>query len=122
MLLALSPASLFAAGTFIELYASRQVLTVKHTLAHALASRAGCAGVKHSGPKVDRELLLHQPSADSCKCVQMPDAWMEQKRQAVMKYRNLFIYTTAPQDEPSASDALIDLMCSHAKFGGFQES
>ena len=47
--------------------------------------------------------------------MQMPDAWMEQKRQAVMKYRSLFIYTTAPQDEPSASDALIDLMCSHAK-------
>ena len=54
--------------------------------------------------------------------MQMPDAWMEQKRQAVMKYRNLFIYTTAPQDESSASDALIDLMCSYAKFGGFQDS
>ncbi len=57
-----------------------------------------------------------------CCAVQMPDAWMEQKRQAVMKYRNLFIYTTAPQNEPSASDALIDLMCSYAKFGGFQDA
>ena len=52
--------------------------------------------------------------------LQMPDAWMEQKRQAVMKYRNLFIYTTAPQNEPSASDALIDLMCSYARVGPFQ--
>ncbi|CAL5229778.1 g13167 [Coccomyxa viridis] len=51
---------------------------------------------------------------------QMPDAWMEQKRQAVMKYRNLFIYTTAPQNEASASDALIDLMCSYARVGAFQ--
>ncbi len=54
--------------------------------------------------------------------MQMPEAWMEQKRQAVMKYRNMFIYTTAPQDEPSASDALVEVMCSYAKFGSFQDN
>lgn len=73
-------------------------------------------------PKLTGSFSCISTQLSCCRCVQMPDAWMEQKRQAVMKYRNLFIYTTAPQDEPSASDALIDLMCSHAKFGGFQES
>ncbi|EIE21518.1 hypothetical protein COCSUDRAFT_66927 [Coccomyxa subellipsoidea C-169] len=54
---------------------------------------------------------------------QMPNEWMEAKRRAVMKYRSLFIYTTSAQiHEPSASDAIVDLMCSYAKLGTFQDS
>ena len=55
--------------------------------------------------------------------MQMPNEWMEAKRRAVMKYRSLFIYTTSAQThEPSASDAIVDLMCSYAKLGTFQGS
>ncbi|CAL8469510.1 g9051 [Coccomyxa elongata] len=54
---------------------------------------------------------------------QMPHEWMENKRRAVMKYRSLFIYTTSAQThEPSASDTIVDLMCSYAKLGTFQDS
>ena len=53
----------------------------------------------------------------------MPHEWMENKRRTVLKYRSLFIYTTSAQThEPSASDAIVDLMCSYAKIGTFQES
>lgn len=52
----------------------------------------------------------------------MPHEWMEAKRQAVLMYRNLFVYTTSPQpDEPSASDAIIDIMCAYARFGAPEE-
>ncbi len=52
----------------------------------------------------------------------MPHEWMEAKRQAVLKYRNLFVYTTSAQpDEPSASDAIVDLMCTYARFGTLEE-
>lgn len=55
--------------------------------------------------------------------VQMPAEWMEAKRRAVLKFRSLFIYSTsAHSQEPSTSDAIVDLMCSYAKIGAFQDS
>jgi hypothetical protein len=52
----------------------------------------------------------------------MPQEWMEAKRQAVLKYRHLFVYTTSSQpDEQSASDAIVDLMCTYARFGHYED-
>lgn len=52
----------------------------------------------------------------------MPADWVEAKRQAVLKYRNMFLYSTAAQEQQSASDALIQLMCSYATFGAPESS
>ncbi|KAK9822652.1 hypothetical protein WJX81_003745 [Elliptochloris bilobata] len=48
---------------------------------------------------------------------QMPIEWMDEKQAAVARYRNLFTYSTVPQDPPSASDAIIEQFVAYATFG-----
>ena len=48
---------------------------------------------------------------------QMPIEWMDERQATIARYRSLFMYSTVPQDPPSASDAIIELFCSYATFG-----
>jgi hypothetical protein len=47
----------------------------------------------------------------------MPIEWVDEKQAAVARHRNLFTYSTVPQDPPSAADAIIQQFCSYAMFG-----
>jgi hypothetical protein len=44
--------------------------------------------------------------------LQMPDPWIEARRQAVLQHRSAFVYSTSPQDQQSASDTIISMLCA----------
>jgi len=47
----------------------------------------------------------------------MPVEWIDEKQAAIARYRNLFTYSTVPQDPPSAADAITEQFMSYAMFG-----
>ena len=42
---------------------------------------------------------------------------MQVKIKAVQRHRSMFVFATQPQHPPSASDTIVDLMCTYAKSG-----
>ncbi len=58
--------------------------------------------------------LYRLMSGHACCCMrlQMPDPWIEARRQAVLQHRSAFVYSTSPQDQQSASDTIISMLCA----------
>ena len=50
-------------------------------------------------------------------CLQLDEELVQDKISAVQRYRSMFIYATQPQHPPSASDIIVELMCTNAKYG-----
>jgi hypothetical protein len=50
-------------------------------------------------------------------CLQLDEELVQDKIGAVQRYRSMFIFATQPQHPPSASDMIVELMCTNAKFG-----
>ena len=48
---------------------------------------------------------------------QLDEEVVQEKIRAVQQYRSMFVFSTQPQHPPSASDMIVELMCTNAKYG-----
>ena len=49
--------------------------------------------------------------------MQLDEELVQAKIRAVHLHRSMFVFSTQPQHPPSASDTIVDLMCTYAKSG-----
>ena len=49
--------------------------------------------------------------------MQLDEEVVQEKIRVVQQYRSMFVYATQPQHPPSSADVIVDLMCTHAKYG-----
>ena len=61
--------------------------------------------------------LLSPESRKGVVCLQLDEELVQDKISAVQRYRSMFIFATQPQHPPSASDMIVELMCTKAKYG-----
>ncbi len=48
---------------------------------------------------------------------QLDEEVVQEKIRVVQQYRSMFVFATQPQHPPSASDMIVELMCTNAKYG-----
>lgn len=61
--------------------------------------------------------LLSLESRKGVVGLQLDEELVQDKIGAVQRYRSMFVFATQPQHPPSASDMIVELMCTKAKYG-----